>query len=73
MAEALAAAGASVAIGDVNADGGRQTVESLRAQGAKAEFVALDVTDDSAWEAAMASTVEALGGLDIVGTTPASR
>ncbi|MFE0752098.1 SDR family NAD(P)-dependent oxidoreductase [Gordonia sp. NPDC058843] len=66
MAEALAAAGASVAIGDVNADGGRQTVESLRAQGAKAEFVALDVTDDSAWEAAVAATVESLGGLDIV-------
>ena len=66
MAEALAAAGASVAIGDVNSDGGRQTVETLRAQGAKAEFVALDVTDDAAWESAVASTVESLGGLDIV-------
>lgn len=66
MADALAAAGASVAIGDVNADGGQETVENLRAKGVKAEFVALDVTDDSAWEAAVSATVQSLGGLDIV-------
>ncbi|WP_280314775.1 SDR family NAD(P)-dependent oxidoreductase [Nocardia wallacei] len=66
MAHALAAAGASVAVGDVNASGGRQAVESLRKTGAKAEFVAIDVTSDAAWEAAVTTTVQALGGLDIV-------
>lgn len=66
MADALAGAGASVAIGDINADGGQETVENLRTRGVKAEFVALDVTDDSAWEAAVAATVQSLGGLDIV-------
>ncbi|MGN2638169.1 SDR family NAD(P)-dependent oxidoreductase [Nocardia takedensis] len=66
MAEALAAAGAAVAVGDVNVDGGREQVEALRARGATAEFVTLDVTDDAAWEAAVADTVASLGGLDIV-------
>ncbi|MBO0852267.1 MAG: SDR family oxidoreductase [Nocardia sp.] len=66
MAGALAAAGAAVAIGDVNADTGRRTVESLLSNGTKAEFVELDVTDDSAWEAAIETTVGALGGLDIL-------
>ncbi|MBY6682091.1 SDR family oxidoreductase [Rhodococcus sp. BP-316] len=66
MAQALAAAGASVAIADINAAGGQETVEALRATGAKAEFVKLDVTDDAAWEAAVESTIGALGGLDIV-------
>lgn len=66
MAQALAAAGASVAIGDVNVDGGQQAAAALRATGAKAEFVAFDVTDDDAWAAAVTTTVQALGGLDIV-------
>ncbi|WP_067669197.1 SDR family NAD(P)-dependent oxidoreductase [Nocardia miyunensis] len=66
MAQALAAAGASVAIGDVNVEGGQQAVEELRETGAKAEFVGFDVTDDAGWESAVTTTVQALGGLDIV-------
>ncbi|WP_207838692.1 SDR family NAD(P)-dependent oxidoreductase [Williamsia soli] len=66
MAEAIAEAGAAVAVADIDADTGRQTVDALRAKGAKAEFVLLDVRDDAAWEAAVSSTVDALGGLDIV-------
>ncbi|MGW0359509.1 SDR family NAD(P)-dependent oxidoreductase [Nocardia nova] len=66
MARALAAAGASVAIGDIDVEGGRQAVEALRKAGAKAEFIAFDVTDDAAWEAATTTAVQALGGLDIV-------
>ncbi|WP_327118083.1 SDR family oxidoreductase [Nocardia sp. NBC_01730] len=66
MAEALARAGAAVAIGDVREDLGKDTVESLRSSGATAEFVPLDVTDDAAWEQATATVVDALGGLDIV-------
>ncbi|WP_330232263.1 SDR family oxidoreductase [Nocardia sp. NBC_00508] len=66
MAEALARAGAAVAIGDIREDLGKDTVEALRAAGAVAEFVPLDVTDDAGWEQAVADTVAALGGLDIV-------
>ncbi|MEU4343428.1 SDR family NAD(P)-dependent oxidoreductase [Nocardia sp. NPDC023852] len=66
MAEALARAGAAVAIGDVQEDLGKDTVESLRGSGATAEFVPLDVTDDAAWEQATAHVVDTLGGLDIV-------
>ncbi|AZG47598.1 SDR family NAD(P)-dependent oxidoreductase [Gordonia insulae] len=66
MAEALAAAGASVAIADVQNQLGEETASALRAQGAKAEFVALDVTDDGQWATAVEKVVGALGGLDIV-------
>ncbi|MEU4841340.1 SDR family NAD(P)-dependent oxidoreductase [Nocardia testacea] len=66
MAQALTEAGAAVAIADIDADGGATMVEKLRAQGSRAEFVSLDVTDDSAWERAVTTTVGALGGLDIV-------
>ncbi|WP_063035102.1 SDR family NAD(P)-dependent oxidoreductase [Nocardia grenadensis] len=66
MSQALAEAGAAVAIADIDADGGRTMVEKLRAQGSRAEFVSLDVTDDAAWERAVTTAVGALGGLDIV-------
>ena len=66
MASALAEAGASVAVADINDELGQETVEGLRSAGAKAEFVHLDVRDDSQWEAATSAAVSALGGLDIV-------
>ncbi|WP_433710060.1 SDR family NAD(P)-dependent oxidoreductase [Nocardia sp. CA-084685] len=66
MAEALARAGAAVAIGDVREDLGKETVEALRAAGATAEFVPLDITEDAQWAQAVTDTVAALGGLDIV-------
>lgn len=66
MAEALAAAGASVAIGDILEDEGKQTAQALRDSGATAEFVPLDVTDDASWTSAVGTVVDALGGLDIV-------
>lgn len=66
MAQALTAAGAAVAVADIQREAGEKTVEELRAAGAKAEFVPLDVTVDDQWEAAVAQVVDALGGLDIV-------
>ncbi len=66
MAQALAAAGAAVAIGDIREDLGKDTAEALRQSGASAHFVALDVTDDASWETATAEVVAELGGLDIV-------
>ncbi|MFC7307042.1 SDR family NAD(P)-dependent oxidoreductase [Streptomyces monticola] len=66
IAEALAAAGAAVVIGDVQEEAGRAGAEALQKSGATAGFVRLDVTDEEDWEAAVAMCVEELGGLDIV-------
>jgi 3alpha(or 20beta)-hydroxysteroid dehydrogenase len=63
MARALAAAGAQVAVADVQDDVGPKVAESL---GDDHHFVHLDVTDDASWESAAADAVTALGGLDIV-------
>ena len=62
MAQALAAAGASVMIADVQ-DAGQETAAKL---GEGHGFVRLDVTDDANWESAVAETVSRLGGLDIL-------
>jgi 3alpha(or 20beta)-hydroxysteroid dehydrogenase len=61
MARALGAAGAAVMIADVAKDLGERTAATIGAR-----FVALDVTDDAGWEAAVAQTVDELGGLDVV-------
>jgi 3alpha(or 20beta)-hydroxysteroid dehydrogenase len=62
MAQALAAAGASVMIADVQESG----ADTAKALGDGHGFVRLDVTDDANWESAVAETVETLGGLDIL-------
>ncbi len=66
MAEALARAGAAVAIGDVQEEAGKATAAVLRESGAQAEYVVLDVTQDASWEQAIELAVGALGGLDIL-------
>ena len=66
IAEALAKAGAAVMIGDVLADVGRDTAANIARHGVKAGFAALDVTNESQWEQAVASTVATLGGFDIL-------
>ena len=66
MAEALAAAGAAVMIGDILAEAGQATAKALAAKGAKAGFVTLDVTDEASWEKAVATTISELGGFDIL-------
>jgi 3alpha(or 20beta)-hydroxysteroid dehydrogenase len=66
MAQALARAGASVVIGDIRADLGKATADALRATGATAEFVPLDVTSDASWEQAIPQIIGHLGGLDIL-------
>jgi 3alpha(or 20beta)-hydroxysteroid dehydrogenase len=59
MAQALAAAGAAVMIGDIQ--DASQTASDIGAQS-----TALDVTDEASWEAAIGATIEQLGGLDIL-------
>ncbi|WP_037305658.1 SDR family NAD(P)-dependent oxidoreductase [Amycolatopsis orientalis] len=66
MAEALALAGASVIIGDVQEDLGRATADQIEQNGATAGFVRLDVTDERSWEQAVTAVIGELGGLDIV-------
>ncbi|MBE1577626.1 SDR family NAD(P)-dependent oxidoreductase [Amycolatopsis roodepoortensis] len=66
MAEALALAGASVVIGDVQEDLGRATADQIKQKGANAGFVRLDVTDEQSWEQAVTAVIGELGGLDIV-------
>jgi NAD(P)-dependent dehydrogenase (short-subunit alcohol dehydrogenase family) len=63
MAQALAAAGAQVVIGDLQDDLGAKVAGAL---GDGHGFVHLDVTDDTNWEAAVADAVGQLGGLDIL-------
>lgn len=66
IAHALAAAGASVMIGDVMEDTGRETAKALSDSGTKAGFVRLDVTDEASWQAAVESTIKTLGGFDLL-------
>ncbi len=62
-AHALAAAGANVAVADVQDGRGSKVASSL---GTSHAFVHLDVTDDASWDAAIAETMQQLGGLDVV-------
>ena len=66
IAESLATAGAAVMIGDILDDLGRETADRIATAGGKTGFVTLDVTDESAWEAAVQATVATLGGYDIL-------
>ncbi len=67
MAQALAAAGASVMIGDVLTSLGQEAAGKLPVTaGAKAGFVKLDVTQEADWAAAVQATVDTLGGFDIL-------
>ena len=63
MAQALARAGARVMVADVQDEAGSTVAKSL---GEAHGFVHLDVSQESDWEAAVARTVEELGGLDIL-------
>jgi NAD(P)-dependent dehydrogenase (short-subunit alcohol dehydrogenase family) len=66
MAQALAAAGAAVMIGDVLTSPGKDVAGKLSSGGAKAGFVKLDVTSESDWAAAVQATIDTLGGFDIL-------
>ncbi|MGW0178636.1 3-oxoacyl-ACP reductase [Nocardia sp. NPDC003345] len=64
---ALASAGASVVINDLaESDAVTETLEQIRALGAKAEFVAGSVAERSTADALVTAATEAFGSLDIV-------
>ena len=62
----LAREGASVAIGDLREDRGRDVEARVLAAGGSAMFVLLDVTSEKSWRRAIDSTVERFGRLDIL-------
>ena len=66
IAQVYAAAGAAVAVADLNPQGANATAVELRASGAKAIGLSVDVTDEAAVDAAVARTVSELGGLDVL-------
>jgi 3alpha(or 20beta)-hydroxysteroid dehydrogenase len=55
-----------VVVGDIREDLGKECADALRASGAAADFVPLDVTSDESWERAVPEAISHLGGLDIV-------
>ena len=66
IAQALAAAGANVVIAARRASTGNETLALIQAGGGSAIVVETDVAQRSAVEAAVAATLAAFGGLDIV-------
>ena len=65
-AKLMASVGASVVIGDVLEERGRQTAKEIEAAGGQALFVPLDVTQEASWTAAIDATAKKFGGLDIL-------
>jgi 3-oxoacyl-[acyl-carrier protein] reductase len=65
IARRLASAGA-VVLAAARGDHAQSTVDAIRADGGRAEVVALDVTDAAAADAAIASALERHGQLDIL-------
>jgi 3(or 17)beta-hydroxysteroid dehydrogenase len=65
-AHKMAAAGASVVIGDVLADRARETAEQITHAGGKALALALDVTTEASWTASVAAATKQFGKLDIL-------
>src|SRR6188508_2890775 len=63
IAQAFAAAGASVLVADVNADGGDETVATITKDGGRSQLVQTDVSDANAVEAMVAAAVKAFGAL----------
>lgn len=65
-ATALAAAGADVAVADVDEDGLAEIVTDVEAAGSKAVALPTDVRDDDEVAAMVADAADAFGGLDLV-------
>lgn len=66
IGEALAEAGARVVVAEIDPTNGETAVDQLRAKGAEAEFVQLDVTKPQDVEKAAAAIHERHGGVDIL-------
>ena len=65
-ARLFAKEGAKVVIGDVLEDEGQRLAAQIGEEGGEALFVALDVTSEAQWQAAVAATVARFGKLDVL-------
>ena len=65
-ARLFAREGASVVIGDVLEDDGRQVEAEINESGGQCRFIRLDVTSEDSWAEAVAAAVSRFGKLDIV-------
>jgi 3(or 17)beta-hydroxysteroid dehydrogenase len=65
-ARKMAAAGASVVVGDVLAERVRETAKEITGAGGKALAIALDVTSEESWNAAVDAATKQFGKLDIL-------
>ena len=65
-ARLLAAEGAAVLIGDILAEQGQATADTIAASGGRATFVELDVTNPQDWSNAVAQAVGRFGKLDVL-------
>jgi 3(or 17)beta-hydroxysteroid dehydrogenase len=65
-ARKMAAAGAMVIIGDVLADSARRTASEISSAGGRVFALALDVTSEAAWAAAVDEAARQFGKLDIL-------
>ncbi len=65
-ARMFAEEGASVVIGDILDDQGRQTEAELQELGYNVTYVHLDVTSESDWEAAVQAAIDTYGKLDVL-------
>ena len=64
--ELLAAEGAYVFVCDREIEKGEVVVKGILAKGGKADFVKLDVTNESEWETAITTVKEKVGRLDVL-------
>jgi NAD(P)-dependent dehydrogenase (short-subunit alcohol dehydrogenase family) len=65
-ARKMAAAGASVVVGDVLAERVRETAKEITGAGGKALAIALDVTSEDSWNVAVSAATKQFGKLDIL-------
>lgn len=63
---ALANAGASVVVGDLDGDGARRVADEINATGGTALAAQVDITDAAMVQAMVAKATEAFGGIDIL-------
>lgn len=66
ISEGFAAAGASVAIFDLNEASAAEAIHAIESAGGKAAFFTCDVSDSASVEKAVAGTCDAFGGIDIL-------
>jgi NAD(P)-dependent dehydrogenase (short-subunit alcohol dehydrogenase family) len=65
-ARLFAQEGASVVLGDISDELGREVEAEIRAAGGEATYTHLDVTQEDQWRAAMALVIDRYGRLDIL-------